>query len=180
MAHGNVDAVHGNHTRLTTKAPFSLQCVWTGCFSGHRMPVAPNRSFASNCYSAVCLNQWLCLKWLELHSIWLKPLASLEGKWEDGKSVHLWLESKYLGPRRLIRTRLWWARRAEQLRNQRAGSCDALQQSRRSVQDGWEKRESADWTSHEAVDAAQFEGRLVNFFYFFQPKHFNSIPTKAV
>lgn len=33
-----------------------------------------------------------------MHSIWLQPQASLEGKWEDERSVNLWLESKYLSP----------------------------------------------------------------------------------
>lgn len=38
-----------------------------------------NRSFAS-VFLCLCLNQWLYFKWLELHSIWLQPQASLEGK----------------------------------------------------------------------------------------------------
>lgn len=86
----------GTNTQLTTLPPklhlvssvFGLAvCQGTGCWSLSEQKLCIQ-------LLELCLNQWLCLKWLEL----LKPQASLEGKWQDGRSVNPWLESKYLGP----------------------------------------------------------------------------------
>lgn len=85
----------GINTQLTSLPPklrlvsnvFGLAvCQGTGCWCvGH----SQNRSSACNCYSCLCLNQWLCFQQLELHSVWLKPQVSPEGKWEDRRSVNL-------------------------------------------------------------------------------------------
>lgn len=94
----------GTNTQLTALPPklHLVSSVFGLAVRAQDADHSQNRSFASNCYSCLCFNQWLYFKWLELHNIWLKPLESMEGKWENRRSVNLWLESKYLGPVGLI------------------------------------------------------------------------------
>lgn len=154
-------SVHGNQLPPSHhQSSMSLQRVWTGCLSGHRVLVPLRTGALHPIVIAVCvLTSGSVWSGWKLCTIWIKPLASVEGKWEDGRPVDLWLESNYPDPGGWSErgSDRGWACRAAEESGGGGGRwlrCFGHSQGKRSLQNGWEKKQGPTyWKSQDLMDA---------------------------